>query len=735
MTTHDLLVALACSEGRCACVRSVRAGNGLTHCPAHQDRTPSLNVTKAGDTMLVHCLAGCSQDAVIEALRERSLWNGSTTIEPKRAKIVATYDYTSESGALIHQTVRYRPKRFAQRRPDGLGGWVWNLDGVERVLYNLPNVVAVVAQSRRAPSDATWTIYIAEGEKDCDTLNAMGLVATTNVGGAGKWHDRYSDILRDARVTVIADKDSPGRKHAEAVAASLAGRAALVKVIELPGDEVKDVSDWVSAGGVRADLDLLSETAPVWTTRDVSPTGDNSMVAVTTVIRALTDLGNAERLVARHCDHLRYCAALDGWYVWNGRRWARDDTGEVTRYATESVLSLYDDAQRVAPDARADLVRHAVRSEADQRISAMLHLARADARVALRVDAFDADPFRLNVANGTLDLRTGDLHPHDRADLITRMSPVRYDPDARLDRWDDFLFTATGADPDLLAYLQRAAGYSLTGDTGEEVLFFVHGPEASGKSTFVAAMNGIGGDYAATADFDTFLARHDAGPRNDLARLAGKRLVVSIEMDEGRRLAEGLVKMITGGDTVTARFLYREAFEFVPAAKLWLVANSKPRVSNADGAMWRRIRLIPFEHTVPVEERDPELKAVLRDAEVGGPAVLAWAIRGCLAWQREGLGDPERVRVATARYRDEMIDALGDFLEERCLIAPDASIAASDLHAAYGAWAERTGEKPMSKNLLGRSLGQRGYESVRSTDGGTRRWRGIGLKGTARENV
>ncbi|MDP8952539.1 MAG: phage/plasmid primase, P4 family, partial [Actinomycetota bacterium] len=241
------------------------------------------------------------------------------------------------------------------------------------------------------------------------------------------------------------------------------------------------------------------------------------------------------------------------------------------------------------------------------------------------------------------------------------------------------------------------------------------------------ALKATWGDYAATADFEAFLARRDAGgPRNDIARLAGKRLVISIEVDEGKRLAEGLIKMITGGDTVTARFLYREAFEFVPQFKLTLAANHAPRVRDDDEAMWRRILRVPFESVVPKNERDPAVKKALRDPEASGAAILAWAVRGCLEWQREGLGVPPAVEEATREYRKGQ-DPLRGFLSECCILSTDSWTYAGELREAYEKWAKENGEQDLVK---GREWGER----LRAHGGvadkaakGRRIWRGVGL--------
>jgi len=402
-----------------------------------------------------------------------------------------------------------------------------------------------------------------------------------------------------------------------------------------------------------------------------------------------TDLGNAERLVARHGRDLRYCQAL-GWFVWDGGRWAPDETGEVERRAKQTVRAIYDEASRATdPDERAALAKHAGKSEAAGRIHAMIELARSDSKIAVRANELDAHAFLFTCANGTIDLRTGESRPHRRADLITKMSPVHYDADARSELWERVLHDATGDHEGLQAFLQRAAGYSLTGDTGEEVLFFAHGPAATSKSTFVEALKSALGDYAMTADFESFTTgRRSGGPKNDIARLAGGRFVASIEVDDGAALAEGLITQLTGGDKVQARFLYKEGFEFKPAFKLWLVANYAPKVSDRATAMWRRILKLPFTHVVPKDKRDPAVKRELLDPVISGPAILAWAVRGCLEWRKKGLGVPPSVEKATEEYRTSQ-DPLVDFFTERCVFERGASITRERLRTAYDNWARR----------------------------------------------
>lgn len=441
-----------------------------------------------------------------------------------------------------------------------------------------------------------------------------------------------------------------------------------------------------------------------------------------------TDLGNARRLVARHGEDLRWCPAWGRWLVWTGKRWEADEIGKIVRHAKETVTSIYVEAS-AAPDEgqRKALAAHAVRSEARQRIEAMIELAKSEPGIPVTTKQLDADVMVFNCNNGTINLRTGELRPHDRHDHITKISPASFDQDATSELFERVLSKATNGDEALALFLRRWAGYCLTGDTGEEKIAFAHGPAATAKSTLLEALKATWGDYAATADFEAFLARRDAGgPRNDIARLAGKRLVISIEVDEGKRLAEGLIKMITGGDTVTARFLYREAFEFVPQFKLTLAANHAPRVRDDDEAMWRRILRVPFESVIPKEERDPGVKKALRDPETSGAAILAWAVRGCREWQREGLGVPPVVEEATREYRKGQ-DPLRGFLSECCILSAESWAYAGELREAYERWAKENGEQDLIK---GREWGER----LRIHGGvadkvakGRRIWRGIGL--------
>jgi putative DNA primase/helicase len=436
----------------------------------------------------------------------------------------------------------------------------------------------------------------------------------------------------------------------------------------------------------------------------------------------LTDVGNAERLIARHGRDLRYCHPWGRWLVWDGRRWKPDDTGEPERRTKETLRQLLADLAEVDDDKRRQkLLRHVLDSERTPRLRAALETARSEEGVPVVPEALDRNPMLLNVLNGTIHLEVCDLLDHDRAQLITKLAPVRFDHEARAPRWQKFLEQVL-PDPTVVAFLRRMVGYSLTGSTREQVLFILYGNGANGKTTLLETLRALLGDYGQQAPAETFLERRETIP-NDLARLRGVRFAAAVETPEGRRLNETIVKRMVGGDTIAARFMRGEWFEFAPVFKPWLATNHKPVISGTDEAIWRRIRFIPFTVTIPESERDPDLSAKLR-AEL--PGILNWALAGCQEWQRDGLGTPDAVTAATARYREEM-DVLGRFIVDRCVLHPDAKAKAGELYTLYGYWSHANGEtEPLTQKAFGQRLADRGLVATRGT-GGVRWWNGIGL--------
>jgi putative DNA primase/helicase len=391
------------------------------------------------------------------------------------------------------------------------------------------------------------------------------------------------------------------------------------------------------------------------------------------------------------------------------------------------VRQMYEDAAKLDQTSeRQELARWASKSESHRSLKAMVDLVKSEPGVSISPNVLDNDPWLLNVKNGTIDLRTGELKPHDPDDMITKLAPVEYDPEARAGIFEAFLERILPSE-DMRTFVQRAVGYSLTGDVSERVFFILHGLGKNGKSTLLEAVKAVLGDHAMTTPVETLLLKTGGVP-NDIARLKGARFVSASENEKGRRLAESLVKAMTGKDTISARFMRGEWFDFKPTHKLWLATNHKPEIQGTDPAIWDRIRLIPFDIRIPEEEQDKHLDERLL-AEL--PGILAWAVRGCLEWRQEGLGEPDAVRKATAAYKAEM-DVIQDFIDECCVEDEGAWATVSALHKEYVEWCVKNAEKPEKKRPFARQLVDRGFEADYGT-GNVAIRRGIGLKDTGRE--
>ncbi|MBU4233887.1 MAG: phage/plasmid primase, P4 family [Desulfobacterales bacterium] len=439
----------------------------------------------------------------------------------------------------------------------------------------------------------------------------------------------------------------------------------------------------------------------------------------------LTDMGNAQRIVAKHGQDIRYCYPWGKWLVWDEARWKKDDTGEVDRRAKATVQSIYTEAGREKDkDRRKGIAQFAMRCESELKRKAMIASAMSEPGIPILPDEMDRDPWLLNVLNGTIDLKVRELRPHRKGDLITKLAPVKYDPAATCSTWEKFLKRIMADNQNLIGFLQRSVGYALTGDTREQCLFFLWGLGANGKSTFLEVIHALMGDYAKRTSSETFLAKKPGQIPNDIAALKGARFVAAVEIESGRRMAEVLIKQMTGGDKIAARFLHAEFFEYDPEFKIFLAANHEPVIRGTDNAIWRRIHKIPFAVQIPIEEQDRELPHRLREEL---PGILNWALAGCLQWRYGGLGVPEEVKQATQDYRADM-DVLGDFISEHCTVAPGASAPSKDLYKTYRDWAEDIKEKnPLSQTKFGLALTERGFE-VKRTTGGAKLRKGIALK-------
>jgi putative DNA primase/helicase len=451
-----------------------------------------------------------------------------------------------------------------------------------------------------------------------------------------------------------------------------------------------------------------------------------SFEGLATIGMNLTDTGNAERLVARFRDQIRYCPPRKLWMLWDGRRWSWDRKSEIEQRAKQTVRAIFAEAEHAKDHEHAEAIaKHALHSEKRERRGAMVALAQSEPGIPVLPNELDSDPWSFNVANGTLDLRTGRLRLHCREDLITKLSPVDYEPGARSELWDRYLVDATGGDAELSAYLQRAVGYALQGQVTEKAFWFLYGPPDGMKSTFIDSVSAALGEYAVHAASGTWLVQtNTGGNRGDLVALLGARLVTSVEVRKGARFDEEIVKKITGGDQIAAAAKYESEITFVPTFSLWLAANDAPIIRDDDEGAWNRVRRIPFTHPLAVEKRDPNMREKLRAPAVQR-AILAWAVEGCLTWQRQGVGTCEAVDASTAEYREDM-DRVAGFFAERCVLEPDAKVANKELREAYETWCRENGVRaPLSGKEFASRLDAKHCAKAKS--GSARGWRGIRL--------
>ena len=439
-----------------------------------------------------------------------------------------------------------------------------------------------------------------------------------------------------------------------------------------------------------------------------------------------SDVGNAKRLVARHGKNIRYCHDWGRWLVWDGKRWRIDDTGAIERLAKETVEAMFTEAAMLSGDARTDLLKHALKSEHEQRIKAMIALAKSENGIPVRPAQLDGHPLLLNVENGTLDLRTGELREARHEDLLTKLVPIAYDATAKAPTFTRFIAQSMSGRRKVIRYLQRALGYTLTGSTVEQVFFVLYGTGSNGKSTLLTLIHDmLGPDYAMDTSPDTFTSKEFGdGIPNDLARLKGARFVTAIELDS-RKLDEQKLKRITGQDPITARFMRAEFFQYLPEFKLFIACNKKPRIESDGIAIWRRIQLIPFDAVI--QNPDRTLPEKLR-REL--PGILSWCVRGCLAWHKFGLGTAQTIQAATAAYRFEM-DSVGRFSAAYCENAAEALTPAKDLYAAYRLWCGQNRESALTQAAFGRKLTDRGLLWVRAGADGATAYRGIRLQAAA----
>jgi len=436
-----------------------------------------------------------------------------------------------------------------------------------------------------------------------------------------------------------------------------------------------------------------------------------------------TDATNAERLLREHKRDIRYFTAWKKWLVWNGTNWKTDEGGAlIHEKGLITVRNIYKEMLKTCDSRKQmEIEKFGMISENIRRREAMIKTATYIQEINITADDLDCNPWLLNVRNGTFDVFTGEFLEHRREDMITKLANVEYDPKADCPLWKKFISEIMNYNPELINFLQTAAGWSMSGDISEQTMFILYGSGANGKSTFLNTIMYILGDYATSTLTETFMRKSGDGNTNDVARLRGTRFVAATEIEEGRQLSEPLIKKITGNDQMTARFLYGEFFNFTPTFKIFLATNHKPVIRGTDHGIWRRIKLIPFMTRITEDKQDKHLEFKLREEASG---ILNWLLAGAAVWKKERLQTPNIITSVTDEYRAEM-DVIGNFINERCVQKKGIKINIRVLYKVYSEWCEENNEHAISERFFTLRLKEIGFCQCRSAT--ERFWVGVGL--------
>jgi putative DNA primase/helicase len=601
-----------------------------------------------------------------------------------------------------------------------------------------------------ALTDVTMSLILTEGQKKCMALFRLaheGLAETqetalfipAGLNGVYGWKDRRekqtgptgkrvsvsSPIAQlglitwaGRRVYILFDNNALTNPMVAAArnkfAQELAGRGADVFLIDLPAeDDVNGIDDYLAKHGPEPAMKLIEQA------RVFDPNERLTRLHY-------TDLGNEQAFEILYGDDFLYNWTSKQWLQFDGIIWRPDTIGSADRAMVEVAAARLQATHKVQEDAAQFAKTGDVRLNQKKAISGALKLqnirnrecaltsASTNPQFARSAEEFDLDDYLFGCGNGVLDLRNGQFRAGRREDMLTRATPVYWIAEAKCERWLKFLNEVFPGRPDMIAFLKRAVGYSLTGLTREEVFFILYGLGRNGKGTFLRVLSAVLGDYAANTEFSTLIADRDRGkgPRNDIASIAGKRFVTAQESREGAQFDESLIKALTGGDLITARFLHKEFFTFRPTWKIWLATNHKPEIHGTDDGIWSRPKLIPF--TVSFEGReDRGLKdALLSPLELSG--ILCWAVEGCREYLDDGLHYPEEVLAATANYKAES-DLVGQFIADCCVRGEYARAKATPLYLAFSKWAE--GSDNMSQTAFGRRIVEKGFEKRHTETG------------------
>lgn len=615
-------------------------------------------------------------------------------------------------------------------------------------LSGVAMTTALLMALREGRDLSSDTIYRVEGFPDLFSIASQDnsvFAFTPSSGSSQEPPQWFVDRLGKAnplRVVVVPDADNAGIDGANKWAARLAQKCEDVRIATLPFDAAEvdknDLRDYFIGGGTMAQLDAITDQSEPVSRLDAVPTSipkalsdsssDNAEISLfdlgaTDNESGRTDLGNAHRFIDQFHNELLSVPAWKCWLSWDGQRWADDKDVGVKQRARRYVRDLWKLVptftecfeSHILSEANLNKICKFIHSSSQvAKIDAFVRLASTDERVVAMVDELNTDPLLLNVANGTIDLSTGDIRPHNPADRITQLAPVNYDPKAACPKWLQTLSLVFDGDEELIRYVQKLLGYSITGDTGEHLLPICYGGGNNGKSTIWNTVLELLGDYGTLANEDLLLGEKHSHP-TEKANLYQKRFIPISEPERGAKLKESRVKELTGDRTITARRMHEDYWSFTRTHTFWLSTNHLPRIDGRDDGIWRRIKLIPFSVNIgkkvePIKDFD---RWLVRNE---GPGILAWLVQGYLEYQREGLKEPEVVSSATSGYRDNS-DPLKEFFDNFCVVGDGREATANELFEAYSDPSRHAGK--WSNTAFGKAMKEH-FQSAKATSGPNR---------------
>lgn len=717
-----------------------RKGNEyVALCPCHQENTPSFyfKQTESGK-ILFHCFAGCSQESIILELKKRKLYNSELTLKRDLLPVGISYFwpptailkkqnkeitsdtqktfsdiyiyYAKTGGKILGYVVRYEGHGKKDLIPyfiyrdnkywsSGLGSFNKN-----RTLYNIDLL-----------NSETTYIYFVEGEKCAKRLqkyfndtNQNDKIALTWLGGTSSVSKSdYSDI-KGYKVYLWPDNDKVGHKAMDKLCSIIAQENEVQFVdTSVFVNNGYDCYDFLKDGYGLKDLNFISKKIDI---------KKNEKTVEIKLNHHLTDLGNARRLIDNNKDNIKYCNKVD-WFYFNSEIWKQDEQSYILKLATETAEKITEEITENSDQDEIEMIlKHSRSSQQLSKLKAMIEVAKSIENVTIQPTKFDQDNFLFCVKNGILDLKENKLIEFNKEQYISKQSLVKYDKNAKCDNWIKFLNKIFDNNQEIINYLKRAVGYSLTGSTEEQIMLLLWGSGSNGKSVFCETLKLLHGDYAVSTNIDMLLidskGKADTST-NSLARLKGQRLVLGSEIPQNAKFNESRIKEITGQDTISARFLFKEFFDFIPNFKLFIRSNYRPEITGEDLGIWRRIHCVPFNINITETEKDKNLLNKLK-LELSG--ILNWALEGVQDWLIQGLNAPSIITQSVQNYKDEM-DIVGQWIDDCCEIDSKSKISSKLLLKNFNDWAISQGERHRSMRYLKPALENRGFYR-QSTIGG-----------------